>query len=138
MKFLNRIVFYSTDWFKSVSNKIVIDSSDMYACAHESTRHIRMQLSNRWPTMCKISRRSIDLFTSEDPAQSMNHKYMIFTGKCNESLFYCLKPKKSSLSKKRSSSISMLLSSEFMSNFDRDTIAPYFRPSPNSICGSTG
>ena len=30
-----------------------------------------------------------------------------------------------------------LLSREFMSNFDRDMIAPYFRPLSIGICGST-
>jgi len=44
----------------------------------------------------RISRRSTDLFTSEDPMRSINHKILIFTGKCNKSQFCCSKPKKSS------------------------------------------
>jgi len=54
----------------------------------------------------RISRRSIDLFTGEDPARSINHKTLSFTGKCNESQFYCSKPKKFSSSEEGSSSIS--------------------------------
>ena len=53
-----------------------------------------------------ISRRSIDLFTGDDTARSINHKTLIFTGKCNESPFYCSKSKKSSSSEEESSSIS--------------------------------
>jgi len=48
----------------------------MYACVHESTEGISgciiiVQLLNRWPTMCKISCRSIDVFTGEDPVQRL-------------------------------------------------------------------
>ena len=56
----------------------------------------------------RISRRSIDFFAGEDPARSINHKMLIFTGKCNESQFYCSKPKKSSSSEEGSSSISTI------------------------------
>ena len=53
----------------------------------------------------RIRRRSIDFFTGEGPAWSINHKVLNFTGKCNESQFYCTKPKKSS-TEEGSSSIS--------------------------------
>ena len=44
----------------------------------------------------RTSRKSINLFTGDDPARSINHKILIFTNKCNERQFYCSKPKKSS------------------------------------------
>jgi len=54
----------------------------------------------------RISRKSIDLFTGEDPARSINNKILIFTGKWNESQFHYSKPKKSSSSEEGSSSVS--------------------------------
>ena len=53
----------------------------------------------------RTSRKSIDLFTGDDPARSINHKILIFTNKCNERQFYCSKPKKSSSSEEGSSSV---------------------------------
>ena len=64
---------------------------------------------------------AIDLFTGEDSARSINHKTLIFTGKCNESPFYCSKPKKSSSSEEESSSVSRSVRfyPASLSNFDR-------------------
>ena len=63
-----------------------------------------------------INCRPIDLSTGKDPVWSINHKILIFIGKCNESQIYCSKPKKSSSSEEGSSSISTV---------DRHTFAHY-------------
>ena len=85
---------------KKQVNKITVYTR--LIAALQISRNRNFSLRSRIKSNSRKSRRSIDLFTGEDPVRSINYKVLIFTDACNESQTYCLKPKKSSSSEESS------------------------------------